>query len=351
MDKQLILAVAGAGKTTQILNDISPNRRSLILTHTNQNLFSLEASIRDKYDGIVPNFVEVRTYFSFLHSFCIRPFLSYKLRDNGFVYGPIPKSAQKTRKDTMEHYMTQTGRYLFAARAAKLVKERGMLEKVKDRLSRHFDNLYVDEVQDFSANDFNFLLDLAQADVSALYVGDYFQHTFDTSRDGNTRSTLYTKGAESYAKEFEKAGFEIDTTTLSKTRRCSPIVCSYISDTIDIDISSARSDVTEIIYVENPVDVLAVFQDREIVKLFYNNHAKFDCYSNNWGNSKGLNKYQDVCVVLNKRTNELLNAGRGQDLASATKNKLYVACSRTRGNLYLLEERLLKSVLKDNGIN
>lgn len=344
MGKQLILAVAGSGKTTHILNDISPERRSLILTYTNQNLFSLEGKIRDKYGGVIPDFVEVRTYFSFLYAFCVRPYFSYYLRDNGFVYGPIPKAIQKTKKDTLAHYMSK-GRYLYAARAAKLVKEDVALQKVADRLSRHFDNLYVDEIQDFAANDFNFLLDIANSDVEVLYVGDYFQHTYDTSRDGNTRSTLYAKGLDAYVAEFRKAGFEIDTTTLSHSRRCSPTVCSYITDTIGIDIGSHREDATEIAYLSDPADVLAVYRDPEVAKLFYQNHSKYDCYSNNWGNSKGLDKYQDVCVVLNKTTLGLLEAGRGTELAPATKNKFYVACSRARGNLYFVDEKQLISII------
>ena len=283
MGKKLILAVAGAGKTTKILNDISEKKRSLILTYTNQNLASLEASLRDKNNGAIPHYVEVRTYFSFLYSFCIRPYFSYQLRDKGFVYGAIPVSAQKTKRSTREHYLTHNG-YLFAARAAKLIQETNTITTITKRLCRHFDNLYVDEVQDFAANDFNFLLELAQSEIPTLYVGDYFQHTFDTSRDGNTRSTLFKKGYEAYVGEFKKAGFDVDTTTLSNSWRCSPEVCSYITDATGIEIGSSRKDVTKVKFVTEPADILNVFNDPTIVKLFYQNQSNYACYANNWGN-------------------------------------------------------------------
>lgn len=344
MGKKLILAVAGSGKTTSILNDLSPERRSLIVTYTNQNLFGLEVKLRERYDGTIPRFVEIRTYFSFLYSFCVRPYFSYHLRDNGLRYGSVPESAQKRKKDTIRHYMS-SGRYLYAARAAKLVTQFEALNEVRNRLARHFDNLYVDEVQDFAANDFNLLLDLAQADVEVHFTGDFYQHTYDTSRDGRTRATLHSKGPEAYAAEFVRAGFEIDSSTLARSRRCSPSVCSYITDTIGIDIESCRDNDTEVRFISDRAEALALFQDPETVKLFYQNHSKYDCYSNNWGNSKGFDKYQDVCVVLNKTSYGLLKVGRGAELAPATKNKLYVACSRARGNLYLVEEQLLKSVL------
>lgn len=341
MDKKLILAVAGAGKTTHILNDLRPENRSIILTYTNQNLFSLEESLRRKNGGVIPSHVEVRTYFSFLHSFCLRPYLSYDLRDNGFVYGPVPAHAQKKKKTALDHYMS-SGRYLYAARAAKLLAESKCMPKVKERLRRHFDCLYVDEVQDFAANDFNFLLDISQSGIKTLFAGDYYQHTYDTSRDGNTRSTLHSKGLEAYVEEFRKAGFEVDNNTLAASRRCSPSVCAHISEKLGIEIDSHRLDAVEVRYLSEPNEIVKVFSDPQIVKLYYQSYQKHNCFGNNWGNSKGLDTYTDVCVVLNKTSFDLLQKGKGRDLAPATKNKLYVACSRARGNLYFVEEALLK---------
>lgn len=59
------------------------------------------------------------------------------------------------------------------------------------RLARYFDELLVDEVQDFAGHDFNFLLELCAADVSVVLAGDFYQHTFDTSRNA-TRTLRYT---------------------------------------------------------------------------------------------------------------------------------------------------------------
>lgn len=38
MDKRVILAVAGAGKTYHICHDLNPNNRNLIIAYTNQNV-------------------------------------------------------------------------------------------------------------------------------------------------------------------------------------------------------------------------------------------------------------------------------------------------------------------------
>lgn len=60
---------------------------------------------------------------------------------------------------------------------------------ISERIEKYFDFFCVDEVQDFAANDFNLLCQLSKMDVEVLFVGDFFQHTFDTSRDGNIQKT------------------------------------------------------------------------------------------------------------------------------------------------------------------
>jgi len=45
MDKRIILAVAGSGKTTHIVNSLSTNKRSLIITYTISNLENLSKKI------------------------------------------------------------------------------------------------------------------------------------------------------------------------------------------------------------------------------------------------------------------------------------------------------------------
>jgi hypothetical protein len=58
----------------------------------------------------------------------------------------------------------------------------------------------------------------------------------------------------------------------------------------------------------------------------------------NWGDSKGLDSFGDVCVVLNKGTYKAYTQNTLKALAPLTKNKFYVACTRTKGNLYFIQE-------------
>ena len=72
MDKTLILAVAGAGKTTEIINNIKKDDKTLIITYTENNYNILKNNIIKKFKGI-PDNIKIYTYFTFLYRFCFLP--------------------------------------------------------------------------------------------------------------------------------------------------------------------------------------------------------------------------------------------------------------------------------------
>ncbi len=344
MAKRLILAVAGSGKTYEILKKIDCESRSLIITYTHENYRSLDAGLKEKF-GYIPANVTLMTYFSFLYRHCIQPFFSYRLRDQSYTWVK-PPTKPRWAYDHIRHYLTPA-RYIYSNRAAKLPLQFAAMKSIRARLERHFDQFFVDEVQDFASNDFNFLLELTKANLEFMLVGDFFQHTFDTSRDGQIRVNLHKRGIEAYLNEFRAVGVEVDLKSLDKTHRCSPAVCKFITDVIGIPISSHRTDDTRVIRIQDENEALALARDPTKVTLFYENYRKYECNANNWGNCKGLNSYDDVCVALNPNTFKALEDCKIHELPDLTKNKLYVACSRARGNLYLMNERLLRKLRQD----
>src|SRR5690349_14321215 len=89
MDKRVIFAVAGSGKTTLIINQLTLDNRSLIVTYTNNNVENLRQSIITKFGYFPPN-ITLLPYFTFLYSFCYQPFLSYKHKTKGITYERNP---------------------------------------------------------------------------------------------------------------------------------------------------------------------------------------------------------------------------------------------------------------------
>ena len=90
MDKRVIFAVAGSGKTTRLVEELDGGRRCLFFTFTDENVFNLRKKILERYDKIPAN-VSVMTYFTFLHSFCFRPAAGLKTKTRGLSFRDPPQ--------------------------------------------------------------------------------------------------------------------------------------------------------------------------------------------------------------------------------------------------------------------
>ena len=338
MDKSVIFAVAGSGKTTRLVSALDERRRFLLITYTDANQDNLRAKVIERF-GYLPSNIEIYTYFGFLHSFCYRPFLRSKKNTRGITFNAPSRFPVYPLTDDRRYI--SPGRWIYANRLAKFIEQSGLIDAVVARIEKYFDVLFVDEVQDFGGHDFNFLLSISAANVSMNLVGDFYQHTFDTSRDGNVNANLH-KNFEAYKRKFQRAQFKVDTDSLKRSWRCSKSVCDFISERIGIDIQAHEERISVVRFEEDLDAVSALHRDPLTVKLFYKEHHKYDCFSQNWGASKGIDRYEDVCVVLNPGSVKAWNAGSFRDINPETRNKLYVACSRARGHLTFVPEALLR---------
>ncbi|ONG20316.1 DNA helicase UvrD [Escherichia coli] len=300
MDKRVIFAVAGSGKTTLLIRRLREDRRTLILTFTVNNEAHLRAQIIRRF-GYIPYGIRVMTWFEFLHGFCFRPFLQEQLSSRGLSFNQPPSRIPRTN---IRHYQDPAGR-LYHRRLAHLLTARGLLPDIRTRLARYYDELFVDEVQDFAGHDFNFLI---------------------------TR----------YEARFRAAGIMVDCETLSRTWRCSATVCEFITGQLNIRISAHGTHTTQIEIVTDEARSAALHADNTMIKLFYREHHRYGCHSMNWGGSKGLDHFQDVCIVMGANHWMRLIQQKLAALPPSSRNRLYVACSRARGNIYFIPESHLR---------
>ena len=335
MDKIIILAVAGSGKTYHIVEQLDETKRALLITYTTSNTENLRNAIITKF-GYLPSNIKIKSYFTFLYSFCFKPFLANDLNSKGIYW------VQKPLSHYDKNYMTTRG-YLYSNRIAKLIIEKAQTN-VNQRLEKYYDCLYIDEIQDFGGHDFNLLSEISKSKINILFVGDFFQHTFTTSNDGNTNINLYKNSAD-YLKKFRNLNFTIDDTTLVNSRRCSKTICDFIREKIGIEIYSHHNNLTQYKLIVDEIEADKIFNDNKIIKLFLTEHYNFNCHSDNWGSCKGL-EFDDVCVVINEETLKLYNNNGLINLNPTTKNKFYVACSRTKNNLYFVPMKLFKKYKK-----
>lgn len=343
MDKSVVFAVAGSGKTTHLVSNLDEAHRFLIVTYTEANYDNLRSKIIQRF-GYFPANITLYTYFRFLHGFCYRPFLRAKKDTHGVTF-KLPLSFPRYSLTDDRRYVS-SNRQLYANRLAKFIEQSNLMGAVVARLEKYFDVLYIDEVQDFAGHDFNFLMAISAAKLKVTLVGDFYQHTFDTSRDGNVNASLHSD-YNAYQARFKVAKLMVDTDSLKKSRRCSKSVCDFVTEKIGITIHSHDERESVVRYEDDPAAVLALYEDPRTVKLFYKEHHKYNCYSQNWGASKGVDRYQDVCVVLNPGNVKAWHNGGFRDINAETRNRLYVACTRARGNLTFIPESVLRNYKRD----
>ena len=200
MDKDVIFAVAGSGKTSLIIDQLDLKSRALVITYTITNLNNLKRRVIEKF-GKIPSNVHIYSYFNFLYSFCYKPYLHYNYRAKGINYEPCRNKYAKG----YDRYV-DSSRRLYSNRIAKLLEVENVLDVFKARLEKYFDQILIDEIQDFAGNDFNLLKTIVKSDVKIICVGDFYQHTFDTSRDGVVNKTLH-QDYEKYKHSFNYMGF------------------------------------------------------------------------------------------------------------------------------------------------
>jgi DNA helicase-2/ATP-dependent DNA helicase PcrA len=367
MAKLVILAVAGAGKTYHICHSIDPAKRNLILAFTNENVFNIQRELIDAF-GSIPKYTVVSTFHSFVYHNLILPYepsiASYFECDSFASKGittlsPPPQSIKVGSrkavanpryfaKTKLRHYVDDGSRYYCAALSelALQVKCRkvALVSRASRRLNLFYDACYIDEFQDFRGHDYDLIVNLAKRLNEVTLVGDYYQHSV-SGRNNTGKPFAKNKTVICYSDFLDglrKEGFEIDEASLRLSRRCAPSICSFVQDKLAIRIDSAGCNKGEIIWVSKNLD--AILTDDTITKLVYQESNSFSFRSVNWSYSKG-DTFDSVCVILTKNFENLDDEGFSiRGISDSTINKLYVALTRSRGNVYLIKASAFDSV-------
>ena len=336
-NKRLIHAVAGSGKTTKIIESIDPQKRNLILTYTETNQNTIRAKLIDKF-SYIPESTFIFGVFEFLYSFCLVPYLGKRPKGINFDYETQGKIDNNSIDTTGRIIQNQLSKSLMRGELIYKKNNIPFDNSYLERIDKFFDCIYVDECQDFESDDFDWLLSLSNLNAEVSLLGDFYQKTFSTSRRGNKGKGVHSN-FDNWIKVISDSGFEIDLSSLSKSYRCPKIVCDFIVEKLSIEISSQLEEKysAQITLIDSQDKIESIMTDDNVMKLFYQKSYDYDCKSQNWGDSKG-SEYENVCVVLNPTTYKLFAADRLNELSSQTKSKFYVACTRTRGNLYFVKQ-------------
>lgn len=363
MDKRVILAVAGSGKTYTICNKIDKRKRNLIIAYTNQNIKNIYTELMKKF-GSIPNDTVVMTFHSFVYKYLIRPFDKsigefYGINDfrsNGVTIAPPPdaslfingiwrKNKYYNKDNTLEHYQ-KNGKY-YSDYLSKLIlktnnKDYSLLNACCENVNKFFDYIYIDEMQDFRENNWKLLCEIISRVNNILLVGDYYQHSVSGVNNSGIPfvNKKHNLSYDEYIKYLHDLNLVVDDQLLIKSRRCSKDVCTFIEKKLNIKIESLNINKGKIIFLTDSSDIQKVLSDDSITKLVWEKANEFGFNAITWGYSKG-DTYDNTCIILTDVYSNLEDDDFVNSQGNISTNKLYVALSRSSGNVYVIKKDLV----------
>jgi ATP-dependent DNA helicase UvrD/PcrA len=240
----VVIAAAGSGKTTFLVREALKVRDDnvLITTYTESNEAEIKQKLRE-LNGHIPSNIVVMTWFTFLINHGVKPFqgglfdfpvkgmLLVSTRSGLRASNHLGQPIYWGENEFAKHYF-DSGYRIYSDKLAKLVIRcnKASNGNVLDRISRIFQHILVDEVQDLAGYDLDILTEFFRSSARVVLVGDPRQVTYLTHREA--RHDKYTNGGlTQFLREMlsRKIPFEIDEETLNVSHRNSSAICRLAS--------------------------------------------------------------------------------------------------------------------------
>lgn len=343
MSGKLYIAAAGSGKTTKIIEDsLNTDKKVLILTYTVTNEQQIINRIKKKV-GIIPSNITVSTWFSFLLKDGIRPYQGSRFKER--IEGIIFVNGQNNTyvKKTSNKYFTKDNR-IYTDKLSECVIElnSNCNGKVFERISKMYDCIYVDEVQDMVGYDLEILKYLISSKTEVIMVGDPRQCTYSTHSSKKYKKYGCGKIDEFLKNECKKLDVKIDETTLNCTYRNNDIICGFANslypERVSTNFVRKAEDESDGVMIIDKTDVekyllkYNAVQLRENKKTSVNNEYQYY----NFGESKGL-EFQRVLIYPTQPMWDWI-IDNNTSLKEQSKARLYVAITRARNSVVIVRK-------------
>ena len=353
-ENKLIIAAAGSGKTTYLVNEaLKQDGSVLILTYTLSNEDVIKRRLIQKV-GCIPGNITIQTWFSFLLQHGVKPFqgsLNESLFDqdirgmilvnkqSGFRFKGRNGPVYWGERDFNRHYFTKDFK-IYSDKISKFAFKCNCESNgaVIDRLSRIYDHIFIDEVQDLAGHDLELLKLLFKSSISVLLVGDPRQVTYLTHLERK-----YGKYQNGRIKDFvenelgKRISCVIDETTLSASHRCNHSICTYasrlyreLSKTIACSCCRQGEINHQGVFLAEPDDLNEYVRNHDVIQLRWDKRT--EVFPNirvmNFGESKG----ETFNRVLIYPTQDMVKwvGDNTATLSDGARAKFYVALTRAR---------------------
>lgn len=344
---KLLIASAGAGKTTFLVNEALKQKGNvLITTYTQSN----EQEIRKKIIEVnkcIPENITIQPWFSTLLQHGVRPYQGClcEKKINGMVLFNSPSAVKYVTKagfavcykeeDLEKHYFSNTFK-IYSDKLSKFVCRCNQESQgaVVNRLSRIYTHIFIDEVQDLAGYDLELLKLLLDSSLNILLVGDPRQVTYLTHHERKYGKYKDGKIKDFIQNECKKKCCEVDEESLNITHRNNEEICNFSSKLYPVfkGCISNQKEVTrhDGVFlvrerdVEKYLEEFSPVQLRDKVTVEVNKSYK----AINFGESKG----QTFDRVLIYPTKPFINWLNNNDfkLEPTSRLKFYVAITRAK---------------------
>lgn len=347
-DNKLIIAAAGSGKTTYLIDEAIKNREKkvLITTYTQANEAEIRKKIIEKINYIPEN-ITVQTWFSFLLKHGVRPYqgIIFDKRINGLIlvnsqsglkgYTKFKQPIYFGEEKEFENHYFSNSIKIYSDKLSKFVfrcneKTNGA---VISRISKIYSRIFIDEVQDLAGYDLELLKLLFSSNSEVLLVGDPRQGTYSTN--SSSKNKQYKKAnVVNYFFQDKSINIETDETSLLINYRCNEPICN-LSNNLFKNFTGTKSGNDSVsghdgVFFIREKDVEDYLQEYSPVQL--RDSKKKIVNENfmvmNFGESKGLS-FDRVLIYPTKPFTDWFMDNES-DLAETSRSKLYVAITRAR---------------------
>jgi len=335
-ENRAIIACAGSGKTTRLVLDAiaAPDRRIAFVTYTINNTTGIVNSFGKWYGGM-PKHVDVMTWFEFLLREGARPYQHAVYRDKRiesvkFVEGRSPW--QYAESNTRRHYFCG-GDLIYSDKIAKFIIrcEKASGGRVTVRLRQVYTDVFIDEFQDLTGEDLDFVELLLSSGIRVSLVGDPRQSILSTNR--SRKNSRYRRvDVTKLLKLWEGRGL-CQSEPMSETRRCNQAICDFANGlwpgmeemTPKENVQTGHDGVFVVAHsaVE---DYIRLFRPQVLRHQRRENAPPYEQAGLNFGVAKGM-ECDRVLIVPSGPIKKYLKTGKLEHVEKG-KHKLHVAITR-----------------------
>lgn len=365
MSNRLIVAAAGSGKTTYLVNKALEikDQRVLITAFTEAN----EREINKKFieiNGSLPNNITVQTWFSVLIEHGVKPYQSFIYEGevaglqlvnqrSGLRYVSKRGPVYWSEKDVPQYYFN-SAMQIYSDKLSKFVfrvneKSEGL---VIDRLSRIYPYVFIDEVQDLAGYDLSLIKLFIESGLELTMVGDPRQVTYHTHEEAKFGKYNDGKIEEFIRIECKDFKVEIDDKSLCVSHRNKKDICQFANqiypETTPCGYDEQKPTEHDGVYFVHPDHVDEYLKKFSPMQLRDKASVKVndDYPVMNFGNAKGLTFDRVLIYPTKPMLNWILD--HSKPLQAGSKAKLYVAITRARHSVGIVYDN--KKHLQIEGI-